>query len=180
MSIPFLNDIDMSGNTVENLADPVDPQDAVTKAHMDGLLAGKSDTGHLHDDRYYTEAEVDTLLGGYSPDGHTHVHTDITDFDAGVQANRLDQMAAPTAAVPWNSQKITGLLDPTDPQDAATKAYADSSGGGGVPVGFQEHEHTVAEDLTVASGNNAISAGPVTVNDGFSVTVSDGSVWTVV
>jgi len=27
-------------------------------------LAGKSDTGHTHDDRYYTEAEVNTSLGG--------------------------------------------------------------------------------------------------------------------
>jgi len=34
------------------------------------------------------------------------VHTKISDFDTGVQANRLDQMAAPTAAVSANSQKM--------------------------------------------------------------------------
>lgn len=37
-----------------------------TEAEIDGLLAGKSDTGHLHDDRYYTQAEVDALVAGLS------------------------------------------------------------------------------------------------------------------
>lgn len=51
----------------------------------------------------------------------------ISDFDTQVRTNRLDQMAAPTAAVAFNSQKITGLLDPTAAQDAATKQYVDAT-----------------------------------------------------
>lgn len=38
---------------------------------------------------------------------------------------RLDQVAAPTAAVSLNSQRITSLLDPSSAQDAASKAYVD-------------------------------------------------------
>jgi len=40
---------------------------------------------------------------------------------------RLDQIAVPTASVSLNSQKITNLLTPTAPTDAATKAYVDSA-----------------------------------------------------
>ena len=39
---------------------------------------------------------------------------------------------------------------------------------------------TVSSDYTVPAGSNAISAGPVTVDSGITVTVSSGSVWTVV
>ncbi len=43
-----------------------------TEAEADALLSGKSDTGHDHDDRYYTEAEADALLSGKSDTGHDH------------------------------------------------------------------------------------------------------------
>jgi len=39
---------------------------------------------------------------------------------------------------------------------------------------------TVSENQTIASGDNASSAGPITVAAGITVTVSSGSVWTVV
>lgn len=54
------------------------------------------------------------------------VHTQVTDFDAGVQANTLDSLAQPVAAVAMNNQRITGLADPVADQDAVTKAYADA------------------------------------------------------
>ena len=43
-----------------------------TEAESDALLDGKSDVGHTHDDRYYTETETDTLLDGKSDVGHDH------------------------------------------------------------------------------------------------------------
>ncbi len=51
--------------------------------------------------------------------------TNLYYTDTRVRLNRLDQMAAPTASVSLNSQKITGLANPTADQDAATKVYVD-------------------------------------------------------
>ena len=51
--------------------------------------------------------------------------TNLYYTDARVRANRLDQLAAPTAAVGMGSQRITGLAEPTAAQDAATKNYVD-------------------------------------------------------
>lgn len=48
----------------------------------------------------------------------TQLHTTISDFDTGVQTNRLDQMATPTADVAMGSQKITGLAAGTASGDA--------------------------------------------------------------
>ena len=55
----------------------------------------------------------------------TQLAATVSDFDTQVRTSRLDQMAAPTAAVALNAQKITGLADPTLAQDASTKAYTD-------------------------------------------------------
>jgi len=46
--------------------------------------------------------------------------------------------------------------------------------------GIFVNSKTVTANYTVPSGSNALSSGPVTVADGITVTVSDGSVWTVI
>jgi hypothetical protein len=53
----------------------------------------------------------------------TQTASTISDFNTAVRTNRLDQMAAPTASVALNAQKITGLADPTSAQDAVTLNY---------------------------------------------------------
>ena len=39
---------------------------------MMGNLQNKSNTGHTHDDRYFTESEINTKLSGYASSNHTH------------------------------------------------------------------------------------------------------------
>jgi len=52
--------------------------------------------------------------------------------------------------------------------------------GGGSDQVFYENSKTVTTDYTITTGKNAMSAGPVTINSGISVTIPSGSVWTVV
>ena len=41
--------------------------------------------------------------------------------------------------------------------------------------GLYEHAHTIAANYSITSGNNALAAGPMTINSGVSVTVPSGS-----
>ena len=45
--------------------------------------------------------------------------------------------------------------------------------------GLYEHAHTIASNYSITSGNNALSAGAVTINSGVSVTVPSGSTWVI-
>lgn len=62
----------------------------------------------------------------YAPTTHSHLASAVTDFNAAVRTNRLDQMALPTASLSMNSQKISLLAPPTISTDAVNKAYVDS------------------------------------------------------
>ena len=39
---------------------------------------------------------------------------------------------------------------------------------------------TIAENVTIPTGTNGLSAGPITIASGFEVTVSSGSSWVIV
>ena len=45
--------------------------------------------------------------------------------------------------------------------------------------GLYEHAHTISANYSITSGNNAIAAGPITINSGVSVTVPTGSTWVI-
>ena len=90
------------------------------------------------------------------------VHTQVSDFDAGVRTNRLDQMTQPSASVGMNGQRLTGLADPVGDQDAATKAYVDATAVG-LDVKASARVATV-EDITL-SGVQTIDGVGVLAGD---------------
>ena len=57
----------------------------------------------------------------------TQTASTVSDFDTQVRTSRLDQMAAPTAAVSVNSQRITNVATPTVSTDAANMGYVDTA-----------------------------------------------------
>jgi len=69
--------------------------------------------------------------------------------------------------------KVTeSMIDPDAKLNGAT--------GGGSDRVFYENDQTVNTDYTIATNKNAMSAGPITVASGVTVTVPDGSTWTIV
>lgn len=97
----------------------------------------------------------------------TQLAATISDFDTQVRTSRLDQMAAPTGPVGYNSQRLTSVADPTSAQDAATRNYVDTSLAG-VASG-QTLKGTVR---AVSTANVNIASAPATV-DGITPTNGD-------
>lgn len=52
--------------------------------------------------------------------------------------------------------------------------------GGGADQIFMENGQTVTANYTLTTNNNAVSAGPITINSGVTVTIPSGSYWTIV
>lgn len=78
--------------------------------------------------------------------------------------SRLDQIAVPTTSVNLNSQKITSLLDPTNPQDAATKNYVDL-----LSQGFAGAKNPVR----LAATSNVTLASPGATLDGLTMVAGE-------
>jgi hypothetical protein len=57
----------------------------------------------------------------------TQAASTITDLASTVKAYRLDEFATPNTSIALGLNKVTGVADPTLAQDAATKAYVDTS-----------------------------------------------------
>lgn len=96
---------------------------------------------------------------------HTGVQTSatISDFDAQVRLSRLDQLAAPTAAVGFNNQRLTALAAPTVGSDAVNKTYADALIATGNNKG----------SVRVAASTNIILATPGTAIDSVTLATND-------
>lgn len=135
--IPFVNDIDLRGNELLNARVP----------RLNGLPTATTDMNgwlvyNTQDDRYYfasaaawrkLPADLDTLEGVtkaflLNRTNHTGQQdsSTISDFHAAVIASRLDEFVAPTAAVPFGGQKITGLAAGTAGTDAVNKTQLDA------------------------------------------------------
>ena len=115
------------------------------------------------------------------------VHTQVSDFDAGVQTNRLDQLAAPTAAVALNGQLLSGLANPVSAQDAATKYYVDAIATG-LDVKESCRAATVAnitlsntqtvDGVVLVAGNRVLAKNQTAAEDNGIYVVVDGGAWT--
>jgi len=78
-------------------------------------------------------------------------------------------------ALPTQSSN-SGKFLTTDGSDAS---WATIATGNTTANGMWEHSHTISSNYSITSGNNAMAAGPITINSGVSVTIPTGSTWVV-
>lgn len=88
-------------------ADSTNPvQNKVIKS----ALNGKSNTGHTHDDRYYTESEINTKLNAKANSSHTHTKTQITDFPTSMPASDVYAWAKAASKPSYTIGEVSGNL----------------------------------------------------------------------
>lgn len=136
---------------------------AADKTKLDGIPAGAGDhgslTGLLDDDhpQYHNNARGDAR---YSALGHTHDHGTLTGLADDDHPQYLNQTRGDALYAPKGSSgQMLGA--------AANKSI------------FYNNA-TIAENLTLPSGSNGLSGGPITISNGFTVTIEPGSVWSIV
>jgi hypothetical protein len=76
------------------------------------------------------------------------------------------------------ASQLTGALPAID-GSSLTGISAGATGGGSDQI-FYENGQNVTADYTITNGKNAMSAGPITINSGVTVTVGSGETYTVV
>lgn len=177
---------------------------AEVDANFNNLNSGKVETStistfgaSLIDDADASAARTTLGLG-------TAATTNSTDYATAAQGSTADSALQPGDAVPQTS--ATGSADipsgTTGERDGSPAAgyfrfntdvakfegyngTAWGSVGGGATGGgsdevFFENGQTVTSNYTITNGKNAMSAGPITINSGVTVTIGTGEVWTIV
>ena len=81
-----------------------------------------------------------------------------------------------TALIPVS---VTGVTVYSDGTNVYLTGGGGATGGGADQVFFQNSQHVTAS-YEIPSGKNAMTAGPITVDSGVTVTIPSGSVWTIV
>lgn len=99
-----LNHVAVDAELSTTSTNPV--QNKVIKSALDG----KSNTGHTHDDRYYTESEINTKLNAKANSSHTHTKAQITDFPTSMPASDVYAWAKAASKPSYTISEVSGNL----------------------------------------------------------------------
>ena len=144
---PISGSIDMKGNTLYNVANPINPQDVATKDYTDNVKGGGW-INRKQDSTYAIKRDLDIdgkrLLNIPPPvddaDAVNKIYTDtlydetkryvisVTPF-----INQQNQYTA-TNNINMNDFTLQNVGEPTNDKDVATKRYVDNFGGGAFEV----------------------------------------------
>jgi hypothetical protein len=177
--------LNMGGNKIINVADPVAAQDVATKTYFDmGLISSVGLYLKLDGTRAMTAAlnmgasnkiiNVADPVAAQDVATKTYADSEIS-FISGALYLKLDGTNAMSAALNMGgASNIVNVANPTAAQDAATKAYVDAN----VGTGFLKLDGTNAMSAALNMGSNGIVgvADPTTAQDAATKAYVDTSI----
>jgi hypothetical protein len=169
---------DIYFNTADNVlkfysgAAWVAPEDVATTAAADAAASATEASGYADDASGFADdaAASAALAATYTPDQTGNSGKFLTTDGTVTSWAVVDALPDQTG----NAGKYL-TTDGTDPSWETLDTDANST-----TKGLYEHSNTIAANYTIGSGNNAMSAGTVTLGSGITVTVPSGSRWVIV
>jgi len=159
---------------IEALADVTDTTNVTAAgALMDSEVTNLAQVKAFDATDYATAAQGTTADAALPKAGGT-----MTGTIAGFTSTGIDDNATSTAITIDASENV-GF---TNQNTASNPVVLDSNGkmpSNSTTKGLYEHANTISANYTIATGNNALTVGPITINTGISVSIPSGSTWVV-
>lgn len=157
--------------TWANVPDANITQTSVTQ-HQAALSVTESQISDLQS---YLTVESDTLDSVSGRGASTTNSLTV----GGLHVNSTDAVEMPTGTDAQRPTPTAGMLrfntTSTSFEGYDGSAWGDIGGGGGATEdAFYENSQTLAANVTISAGRNAMTTGPLTVGTGFSVTIESG------
>ena len=115
------------------------------------------------------QTQIDSKTTNATHSGEVTGATALTIADNVVDEANLKVSNAPT----------NGYFLSTQSGDTGGLTWAEVASGNTTSNGLYEHAHTISSNYSITSGNNALTAGAITINSGVSVTIPTGSTWVI-
>ena len=160
--------------------------------HLDGTQSGIGTVGitttgtTFHVDRATGEITfvTDAKFNGTVGIAGTLTYEDVTNVDSvGIITARTGVIVGSGVTLNATGVIATGVITATSFSGSGanlTNIATSPVGGATTNTVFYENDNSVDVNYSVTSGKNAMSAGPIAIKSGITVTVPSGSFWTIV
>jgi hypothetical protein len=180
-------ELDMGTNKIVNVGTPTASADAATKAYVDGVAIAGIGTGTARQ-------LLQTNAGATAVEFTSNIDipgtldvTGVATFDSDVTIASTGALTIPDGTEAQRPTGVTGMIrfntDITQFEGYNGSSWSSIGGGatgGGNDAVFLETDNTVTTDYTLTTNKNAVTAGPITINSGITVTVPSGQSWVIV